>query len=411
MDLPLHKMGLSKKHSKKITDQYEVYKAGPLAVYEPNCSTKYTEAQKREMEKARRREKRNKALSPGTEEDGEGDSSSAWNPDDSGSSMMIHPPSVQIRKSSDDDSGQEVSSGAMVTMDYKKRKRYLKGNQFANRGNPGYISPKVPYPAQFGPPGNRIMNPNDLVHNFGLKGMFMQFRGIFLDQKFELTEALGACETKNSYYVYEMSAQQRRKGKPILRCKEYSDWCSRNCLTSDCRPMSIKCFNLWNHDDMCLEFERPCTCTFCCLARPQMKVYFTEQGQRRYIGKVIDNCDCVNNTFDVRDDKNETVYFVKGSCCQCGMWCNCPCRDCRKVYFDISSGRDGVPFQSRLIRHGKKSCCKNLTGDADDFSVPFPPGSTFEMRCLMLAVTLLIDYMMFDSGPGNSVNNVGGGTN
>ena len=37
--------------------------------------------------------------------------------------------------------------------------------------------------------------------------------------------------------------------------------------------------------------------------------------------------------------------------------------------------------------------------DADNFGVPYPDGTNFEERCLLLAVALFIDYRMFESSP------------
>lgn len=57
-----------------------------------------------------------------------------------------------------------------------------------------------------------------------------------------------------------------------------------------------------------------------------------------------------------------------------------------------------------LVKKGKSSIAKNAMGDADNFSVPFPPNSTFEHRLLLIATALFIDYMMFES---NSTNDEG----
>ena len=59
--------------------------------------------------------------------------------------------------------------------------------------------------------------------------------------------------------------------------------------------------------------------------------------------------------------------------------------------------KEKIPVQ--LIKYGKKSCAKNMMGDADNFSVPFPKGATFSHRALLLAVALLIDYRMFENSP------------
>ncbi len=53
------------------------------------------------------------------------------------------------------------------------------------------------------------------------------------------------------------------------------------------------------------------------------------------------------------------------------------------------------------MKYGKRSCVKNLVSDADNFSVPYPAGSTFDERILLLGASLFIDYMMFESGPAD----------
>lgn len=84
-----------------------------------------------------------------------------------------------------------------------------------------------------------------------------------------------------------------------MKCKESSGCCERQCLSGDCRPFKMKCFNLFNNDAMCLEMIRECQCTCLCLNRPMMKVYFTEDGNPVYLGKVVDNFDCCNFSFDI----------------------------------------------------------------------------------------------------------------
>ena len=52
-----------------------------------------------------------------------------------------------------------------------------------------------------------------------------------------------------------------------------------------------------------------------------------------------------------------------------------------------------------LMKKGK-NCLKNLYSDADNFSIPFPPGTSWEHKALLLGSTLFIDYMMFEEGQG-----------
>lgn len=43
-----------------------------------------------------------------------------------------------------------------------------------------------------------------------------------------------------------------------------------------------------------------------------------------------------------------------------------------------------------------KDCIKNTFGDADNFSLVFPDNATKEDKALLLAATLMLDYMYFE---------------
>lgn len=129
-------------------------------------------------------------------------------------------------------------------------------------------------------------------------------------------------------------------------------------------------------------------------------MYHTEDGSREYIGKVIDNFDCCNYSFDIKNNENKTVFYIEASCCQCGLLTRCPCKGCEKVKFSLWRGNKQQKIGGPLIKYGKRGCVKNMLTDADNFSVPFPGGTSFTERCLLLAVALFIDYRMFEDSPG-----------
>lgn len=265
-------------------------------------------------------------------------------------------------------------------------------------GQPGYGQPGMMPPGQMGMGG--INNPDDFNNayapKFTLQQMLMSIPGIFIKQKFEFMEAITGCETANKYYVYKREANGGKSKTQYLKCKESSGCCARNCLSGDCRPFKMKCYNLHNNDVECLEMIRECQCTCCCFNRPQMKVMFLENGKEEYFGKVVDNFDCCNFSFSVKDQDHNTVYHIEAKCCQCGIWCKCPCEQCEKIVFEIWSGDKKHQLQTPLMKIGKKDCAKNMMGDADNFSVPFPSDASFRDRCLLLACALLIDYRMFE---------------
>lgn len=153
----------------------------------------------------------------------------------------------------------------------------------------------------YNPNPNAYMQQN--MPTFPIQGMFNSMRGIYISQKIELLEVITGCETKNRYYVYERGNDGQRTGKPMLRCKESSGCCARNFISGDCRPFHMLCTNLWNNDQQALRMERDCQCTFLCCNRPEMKVFYTTNGNEVYLGKVVDNFDFCNFTFTVFDAK------------------------------------------------------------------------------------------------------------
>lgn len=354
-----------------MSQGYEEYMTGPLAVFPPNYHDPRRRVKKEEEYELEVHRRRN---------DYDYDSERESYITNSG---MIMPRSIPLTGAAKNinEIGEEVGS---LTM-----------------GDPGYIAPLHSNPVHL-TPGMGVRSPNDLVHRFTVPDMFLGFGGIYISQTVEAIEAITGCETENKYLVFERNPHGRKMGKPILKCKEYSHCCARTCLPGDCRPFKMRVFNLWNHDNMCLELVRPCQCTFLCCNRPHMQVYYTEDGGREYLGKVVDNWDCCHYSFDVKDSAHKTIYTLAANCCQCGIWCKCPCRSCEHVDFDMyQGGKRGKPLGTKMFKRGKKNCCKNAITDADEFSVPFPNGSNWQHRALLLAAALLIDFRMFESGPEN----------
>ena len=270
-------------------------------------------------------------------------------------------------------------------------------------GGPGHGQPGMMGGNQM----NMMANPNAFLAattpKFPVKGMLTSMAGIFIKQKFELIEAQTGCETKNKYYVYENQGG-KKVGKKLLKCKESSDFCARCCLPGNCRPFDMKCKNLFNNESMAFVFERPYQCSFACFNLAEMRVLYTEEGKDQYLGKVLDNCDCLNYSFSILDHTDKVIYFVEADCCQWGFFCQCPCDKCETIYFDVYRGNKEQKLDIQLVKIGKKSCIKNMIGDADNFSVPFPQGAPFEHRALLLALGLFLDYRLFEESMNNEEN-------
>jgi hypothetical protein len=236
-------------------------------------------------------------------------------------------------------------------------------------------------------------------------------QGIFVKQKFDILEAMTGCDTPNRYYVFEQNPSGGAKKKKIFKCKEKSGWCSRQYLSSDCKPFDMeikKCFKDEDFDseEVVIRLERDCQCTCYCCNRPEMKVFCTERGQKIYIGKVVDNYDFCNYSYTVYDSNDHIRFFIKASCCQLGFCCKCPCEACEKIEFDLWSGDKEKP-EPPIMKTGAGSCIKNAMGSADQFAIGFPMAATWQDKTLLLAAVLMIDFMQFEEKNGGKGGNSG----
>ena len=111
--------------------------------------------------------------------------------------------------------------------------------------------------------------------NFANDPMFelSRAKNAIIKQQISLLEMMTGCETANRYHVYI----QTHTGEFIylFKCKENSDWCVRNCVSSEARPFNMQIKHIVNNNDYGQDdfansfanFERPFKCTCCCLAR------------------------------------------------------------------------------------------------------------------------------------------------
>ena len=299
----------------------------------------------------------------------------------------------------------------------------LMQNDFGNGGmvNPGFpVMPPPPGAPGYGMPGPiGIPNPNSP----GMAGVdpnavslpqalgFCQ-KGVFIKQKLNLVKLLTGCQTPNRYLVYEQDHRGQSVGNPIFACKEDSNCCLRQMCAASCKPFDLhvhKCSRAsddpFQGSPMVLHLQRECKCTFLCCNRPEMKVNYVENGQSKYLGKVVDEFACCNFVYKIYDEKDQEKYHIEANCCQLGFMCNCPCESCQTLQFDLfrvtPSGRSPL---APIMKHGKKNCCRNMLGENTNFAVPFITDMAWEDKCLLMAAALLIEYMQFEERPDKNQN-------
>ena len=230
--------------------------------------------------------------------------------------------------------------------------------------------------------------------------------GVCIKQQIDLMEVLTGCDTANKYFVHEQTDQGVPKKKAILKCKEDSSCCARNCMSADCKPFAMNIFKVPTDEDssgpglQVARLVRECKCTCLCCNRPEMKVYYLEGGQEKYLGKVVDSWDCMNYSYKVYNEQEQARFHIEASCCQLGFWCKCPCESCEKIQFDLWSGDKQKP-ETPIMKKGTGSCIKNAYTLADNFFATWPNPCDWEDRLLIIAALLMIDFMQFEEKQGN----------
>lgn len=99
-----------------------------------------------------------------------------------------------------------------------------------------------------------------------LEAKLMAMERAMVKQKFDKIEFIAGGERGNVYKCYPMVGAEKDADSQLV-FQEKSSWCSRKCLSADCRPMRLICVNKQNapvKDEKVLELVRPYKCTFMC---------------------------------------------------------------------------------------------------------------------------------------------------
>jgi len=212
---------------------------------------------------------------------------------------------------------------------------------------------------------------------------------------------LTGCEQENHYTVFPTNAEGDAKGNPLYKASEKSSCCIRQFCSPECRPFQVIISNINNQNDDAdpvpfLKIDRPCACTCYCFGRPEVKLYWIEDGKEELLGKVIDPLNCCNLFVDVYNKEGEKKYRINGSCCQLGLHCKLPCEPCQTIDFDVQN-----PGGDTLSHLQKRSpgCCQAAVSDTANFSITFPQEATKEDKALIMAAVIFMDYRFFEEKP------------
>jgi hypothetical protein len=218
------------------------------------------------------------------------------------------------------------------------------------------------------------------------------------------------CETENKYYVYAANNTGEKIGKKFFKCKEKSSFCARTCLSGDCRPFFMRVIHesdkeYSNDGQDFLFLERPCACTFLCLNRPEMRVYLSEgvaiseQNKGQFIGRIVNPCTLCDLQLDIFDASDVLRYLIKGSCCQLGIWCKCPCDPCQHIFFQIQDPNGNI---MGTLEKRSPGCLKASIADTDNFSLRFPDSISPTDKALLMSAVLFLDFRYFEENPSQN---------
>lgn len=240
---------------------------------------------------------------------------------------------------------------------------------------------------------------------------------VVVEQKIELLEILTGCETANRYNVYLLDKDKNKKF--LLKCKESSSWCCRNCVPSNDRSFTLTVIHIKNSNKQLdykknlADFARPYQFTCGCLCRAKMIGYYgdenAEVGHKNSSGKKeisknargmgeIDERFACGCKIEVRGEDGNIKYKIVGDYCQCGYCCRiASIGKCYEVDFWIYDADADITTSKPVGNiHKVFKGLTELITDSDAYILTFPRKATAIERLLLIGSVILIDYRYYE---------------
>lgn len=253
-----------------------------------------------------------------------------------------------------------------------------------------------------------------------LEGVLQDTSRLIIKQEVELMEAavqvaanaidmtpLGAFgETANKYDVFTDDGGKK------FRVIETSQYCGCNCTNRVCcRPNHSLKLHVYlpevDQEHGVMHMDRPCKCGQCCACcgccRQEMSVYEGEghaesdEDPTKMIGYIRQSFmgggfSPKLNVMSRDGDGDHPMASIKGNMCCCigGICC-----DHTFTIKDPSGHKIGKIVKEKP--KGLANIAKELTTDADNFTLHVPAGMNPKEKGVMLAALHLVDYMFFEN--------------
>ncbi|CAD7956760.1 unnamed protein product [Amoebophrya sp. A25] len=266
------------------------------------------------------------------------------------------------------------------------------------------VMPQVPVPQMIAP---AVPRPYAIPGN-GYQ-LLSSLQRIVIKEKVRLSQLLLGWDRPNVYRIVDAnpfsSAPHLADGPTLMFARERSDCCSRQCCPSGVRGWEME-LTLANsgggrYDDAAgetpyLYFKKPLACACCCLCRPELEMFDMET--RQLAGVITNPFSCCGMRYIIHDNMRNPVLEVRGSVCQCGMCCRCPCDPCKTVTFDIVDFNTKEKVGAIMRQWGgfMRDCFAG--GDAGVFEVEFGRIAHPQFKGLLIACALFLSEEYFTRG-------------
>lgn len=204
---------------------------------------------------------------------------------------------------------------------------------------------------------------------------------VIVQQQVELAEAVLGIETSNRYVA------KNSTGQFIYNLKEDSSCCAKYCIGANrCFVMDV----LDHEGHAVMRFERPLRCVHCCFLCC-LQVVEVQAPPGTLIGRVCQLWSICYPSYGIYDTSGNKTLSIVGPCCTYSMPCCCD------VQFQVKSA-NGVEV-GKITKQWSGVVKEGFT-DADTFGVTFPMDLDVNMKASLIAATMLIDYMFYETTCG-----------
>lgn len=123
----------------------------------------------------------------------------------------------------------------------------------------------------------------------------------------------------------------------------------------------------------------------------------TENQTGRIVGSVHDPWQCCNPYYELKDSNKNLRYRIMGACCQKGFFC------CSDIFFNIYPATGEMNPENIIGKITKKwtDCVKEVCTKANNYVTDFPLDATADDKILLIGITLLVDYTIFEKEDRN----------